>query len=100
MKIHLLGSETMSIPAASAPSEKVFSVAGIVVDKCRCALTANMIIALVFLHKDSSLLSLTDEFPVRPESMLILPAQGAEDSDLDDDDDLLGSVQSPVQVLD
>ena len=30
--------------------ERVFSVAGIVVDKCQCALTTEMINALVFLH--------------------------------------------------
>ena len=35
-----------------AASEGVFSVAGIVVDKRRCALTAEMINALVFLHKN------------------------------------------------
>ena len=29
----------LAIPATSTPSERVFSVAGIVVDKCRCALT-------------------------------------------------------------
>ena len=64
----------------------MFSVAGIVVDKRRCALTADMINALVFLHKNSFLLGLTNEVPVRPQPKLILQAQATGDSDDCDDD--------------
>ena len=82
----------LAIPATSTPSERVFSVAGIVVDKRRCALTVEMINALVFLHKNSSLFNLTDELPALSEPKLILQAQDTEDiqdsDDVDDDDNL------------
>ena len=46
-----------------------------------------MIIALVFSHKNSSLLNFMNEVLARPQPKLILQAHNAEDSD-DDDDDL------------
>jgi len=81
---------------------RVFSVAGIVVDKCRCALTADMINALVFLHKNSSLLGMTNEVPVWPQPKLILQAQDTEDSDECDDDfpDFTQLEQSHTQAQD
>jgi len=47
-----LAKKCLAIPATSTPSERVFSVAGIVVDKRRAALTPEMIDALVFLNKN------------------------------------------------
>ena len=44
------------VPATSAPSERVFSAAGDVVDKLRAALTAENVDGLVFLHKYAELL--------------------------------------------
>ena len=44
----VLAHHYLATPATSTPSERVFSVAGIVVDKCHCALTADMINALMF----------------------------------------------------
>ena len=85
--LDLVAHHYLAIPATSTPSERVFFVAGMVVDKCRCALSADIINALVFLHKNSSLLSLMNEVPVRPQPKLILQAQDAEDSDDDDDND-------------
>jgi len=92
----------LAIPATSTPSERVFSVAGIVVDKRHCALTADMINALVFLHKNSSLLGLTNEVPVLPQPKLILQAQDTEDSDDCDDDfpDFTQLEQSHMQAQD
>jgi len=49
--LELLARMYLTIPATSTPSERVFSVAGIVVDKRRSALTPEMIDALVFLIK-------------------------------------------------
>ena len=77
----------LGIPATSKPSERVFFVAGMVVDKHSCALSADMINALVFMLKNSSLLNLMNEVPVRPQPRLIPQAQDAKDSDDDDDDD-------------
>ena len=57
----LVACHYLAIPATSTPSERVFFVAGMVVDKRRCALSGDMINALVFLHKNSSLLSFTNE---------------------------------------
>ena len=62
----------LAIPATSTPSERVFSVAGIVVDKRRSALTPEMIDALVFLNKNSFPLGLTDRCPTIPKPDLIL----------------------------
>ena len=51
----------LAIPATSTLPERVFSVAGIVVDK-RCAvLTPEMMDALVFLNKNGFFLGLTKE---------------------------------------
>ena len=82
----------LAIPATSTPSERVFSVAGIVVDKRRCALTAEMINALVFLHKNSSLLNLTSGTPLRRQPPLILQTQApvdGDDNDSDSDDEVV-----------
>ncbi len=83
----VLARHYLAIPATSTPSERVFSVAGIVVDKRRCALTAEMIDALVFLHKNRSLLGLTDEVPVQPGPKLILQAPDSNDDDEDEEED-------------
>ena len=51
-----LAHKYLSVPATSAPSERVFSAAGNVVDKLRAALTAENVDALVFLHKNAEVL--------------------------------------------
>ena len=61
--LEILARKYLAIPATSTPSERVFLVAGIVVDKRRSALTAEMIDAPVFLNKNSFLLGLTDQLP-------------------------------------
>ena len=77
--LEILARKYLAIPATSTPSERVFSVAGIVVDKRRSALTAEMIDALVFLNKNSFMLGLTDKLPTIPKPDLIL--------DIDDESD-------------
>ena len=67
-----LAKKYLAIPATSTPSERVFSVAGIVVDKRRAALTPEMIDALVFLNKNSFMLGLNKECPTMPKPDLIL----------------------------
>ena len=62
----------LAIPATSTPLERVFSVAGIVVDRRRSALTPEMIDTLMFLNKNSFLLGLTDRCPTIPKPDLIL----------------------------
>ena len=85
-RLAVLARRYLSIPATSTPSERVFSVAGIVVDKRRCALSAEMINALVFLHRNWQLLGLSDVGPVKPEPKLILQPQNSADDDSDDED--------------
>ena len=46
-RLAVLARRYLSIPATSTKSERVYSVAGIVVDKRRCALTPEMINTLV-----------------------------------------------------
>ena len=83
----VLAQKYLGIPATSTPSERVFSVAGIVVDKRRCALTAEMINALVFLHKNSHLLGMTEEIlgPAEPE--LILQPKDRDVQDVSEEED-------------
>ena len=64
-----LAKRYLAIPATSTPSERVFSVAIIVVDKRRAALTPEMIDALVFLNKNSFMLELNNEKP-KPDLIL------------------------------
>ena len=52
--------------------QRVFSVAGIVVDKRCAALTPKTIDALVFLNKNSFMLGLNKECPTMPKPDLIL----------------------------
>ena len=76
-------------------------IAGIVVDKRRCALTAKMISALLFLHKNSYLFGLTDEPHARPEPRLLLLAQDSDDieeSDGEDDDNLSLLLREAVET--
>lgn len=70
--LEILARKYLVIPATSTPSERVFSVAGIVVDKRRSTFTAEMIDALVFLNKNSFMLGLTDKLPTIPKPDLIL----------------------------
>ena len=85
------------IPATSTPSERVFSVAGIVVDRKQCALTPEMVDALVFLNKNSYFLGLTEEEPPAPQAeLLLLPKEHEmiEISDNEDDVDNVITIQS------
>ena len=75
----------------------VFSVAGSVVDRKRCALTPEMVDALVFLNKNSYLLDLTEEEPPAPQAeLLLLPKEHEmiEISDNEDDMDDVITIQS------
>ena len=83
----VLAQKYLGIPATSTPSERIFSVAGIVVDKRHCALTAKMINALVFLHKNSHLLGMTEETlgPAEPE--LILQPKDRDVQDVSDEEE-------------
>ena len=46
----------LTIPASSTPSERVFSTSGEVVDDRRNRMTAKLVDALVFLHRNRNLL--------------------------------------------
>ncbi len=77
----------------------MFSVAGIVVDKRRCALTPAMIDALVFLNKNSPLLlDYGQESPARgAPKLMLLPANNAvSESDLSDDEPQQPSAENPL----
>ena len=87
-----LAKKYLAIPATSTPSERVFSVAGIVVDKRRVALTPEMIDALVFLNKNSFLLGLNNEYPTKPKPDLIL--------EIDDESDYEELVEDLEQAAD
>ena len=98
----ILARRYLAIPATSTASERVFSVAGIVVDKRWCALTVEMIDALVFLHKNSHLFSLTSELPVCPKPKLILQTQDNEDmkeSDESDDNEMDEDLPLPEDTV-
>lgn len=74
----------LCIPATSVPSERVFSFAGIVVDKRRCALSWEMIDALIYLHMNGALLKLTTIPAARGlPDMLFTPGPALENSDSD-----------------
>ena len=45
----------LNIPATSTPSERIFSVAGLTVNKQRCCLKPNNVDSLVFLNKNLKL---------------------------------------------
>ena len=83
----ILAQKYLGIPATSTASERVFSVAGIVVDKRRCALTAEMINALVFLHKNCRLLGLINDCNIsgHAEPELILQPKDVQDSSDEED---------------
>ena len=76
-----LAKKYLAIPATSTPSERVFSVAGIVVDKRRAALTPEMVDALVFLNKNSFMLALSNECPSNPKPDLILEIDESDESE-------------------
>ena len=86
----------LAIPATSTPAERVFSVAGIVVDKRRCSLRPAMIDTLVFLNKNNALLNRSQEPAARPKPKLILLPIDAEDGDESDEDDDLPNLVPPV----
>ena len=48
--LSILASQLLSIPATSAPSERVFSVAGLTISKDRAWLASDVANELVFLH--------------------------------------------------
>ena len=80
----------LCISSTSTSSERVFSLAGIVVDKHRCALTAEMVDAIVFLHMNTTLLGLEEPHdslpskPVKPGSLILQQADESNDeSDTD-----------------
>lgn len=67
----------MTIPATSTPSERVFSVAGIVVDKRRYAFTVEIINALVGVLEQKQLsLQPGNELPEQSEPKLIPASTG------------------------
>ena len=84
--LSILAKKFLAIPATSTPSERVFSVAGIVVDRKRCALTPEMVDALVFLHKNSYLLGLSEEEPSVPQAELFLLPKDQEMIEISDDE--------------
>ena len=46
----ILARRTLCIPATSAPSERVFSVAGLTISKCRTSIQPQHASDLIFLH--------------------------------------------------
>ena len=87
--LSILAKKFLAIPATSTPSERVFSVAGIVVDRKRCALTPEMVDALVFLHKNSYLLGLAEKEPSVPQAELLLLPKDQEMIEISDDEETL-----------
>ena len=85
--LSILAKKFLAIPATSTPSERVFSVAGIVVDRKRCALTPEMIDALVFLHKNSYLLGLAEKEPSISQAELLLLPKDQEMIEISDDEE-------------
>ena len=47
----------LSIPATSAPAERIFSNAGLTVNKLRSSLNQDTVDALIFLNKNNSVLN-------------------------------------------
>ena len=67
----------LCIPATSVSSERVFSFSGRIADKRRSRLSAPMIDAIVFLHKNAFLLKLSENPLPRPEVPLTLAIDDA-----------------------
>ncbi|XP_065893497.1 uncharacterized protein [Dysidea avara] len=91
-----LARKYLAIPVTSTPSERVFSVAGIVVDKRRAALTPEMIDALVFLNKNSFILGLTSECNLKSKPDLILEVNMSDDEELVDDLEQIADVDETL----
>ena len=88
-RLSILAKKFLAIPATSTPSERVFSAAGIVVDRKRCPLTPEMVDALVFLHKNSYLLGLAEKEPSVPQAELLLLPKDQEMIEISDDEETL-----------
>ena len=84
--LSILAKKFLAIPATSTSTERVFSIAGIVVDRKRCALTPEMVDALVFLHKNSYLLGLSEEAPSVPQAELFLLPKDQEMIEISDEE--------------
>ncbi|XP_065187650.1 E3 SUMO-protein ligase ZBED1-like [Sycon ciliatum] len=74
-----LARKYLCIPATSVASERVFSFAGQIVDKRRSKLSAEMIDAQVFLHKNAHIIDVRVPAPPKPAMPLVLAA--VEDDD-------------------
>lgn len=65
--ISILAKKFLAVPVTSTSSEREFLIAGIVLDKKRCALTSVVMGALVFLHMNFYFLGLAEEDPSVPQ---------------------------------
>ena len=63
-RLAILAKEVVCVPATSAPSERVFSTSGLIVDKRRSSLHPAMVNILVFLHRNAQILSLSKDSAV------------------------------------
>ena len=52
MALAQLGMKVLCIPGTSVPSEQVFSACGVLVNKLCCALSTEMVAAMIFLSKN------------------------------------------------
>lgn len=82
-RLAVLAREVLSVPATSAPSERVFSLSGLITDKRRCGLKPDFVNALVFLHRNAKVLGLVKEDPVKvlPLQPLFAPPAVNDDND-------------------
>ena len=82
-RLAVLAREVLCVPATSTPSERVFSISGIIVDKRRASQSPAMLNALVFLNRNPFLHSEPEEAlpPVEAPPLFIPPD---DDEELDD----------------
>ena len=101
-RLSVLAKKYLCIPATSTASERAFSTAGIIVDKKRCSLSPEMVNIMVFLHKNSTLLSLASaaDGPDRDfrEPLFRIP-EGYSDKDEPDLPDLHAAAAAAVVEL-
>ena len=82
-RLAVLAREIHCVPATSTPSERVFSISGIIVDKRRASQSPAMLNALVFLNRNPFLHSEPNKaLPPVQATPLLIPPEG--DEELDD----------------
>ena len=75
-ELAVLARQIFTVPATSAPAERVFSTSGLVVDPKRASMSTEMVDALVFLHRNPPLFNEPKLLPERTPVPLVVVQDG------------------------